>query len=100
MMREQAATHNVEAPIAEGKSEPIRDHSAMPMAQMREKTVEVRNLQRDVLLRKLGRRRARDFAESCSYFQYREVLLPSVSCNPLNQVARRTDAAEPAIHAA
>src|SRR5580765_8077823 len=99
-MREQAATYQVEAIIAEGKCQRVGHDCSASRLQMRCLEVKVCDGQRNSFPGQLHRSHAWDFVYSGGYFEHREALLSRGRRNSLHQPPRRTYAAKPPVDAA
>src|SRR5579862_476761 len=100
MMREKAATDQIETVVVEGKRARIGHYGAVAADQVRLKTIKVGDVQRDSFVLELAASRLRHVAKAGSDFEHGKTLCSSCVGDALDQLARGGDSAEPAVDAA
>src|ERR1700728_289852 len=100
MMREQAATDQIETAIGKGKRQRVCDHGTILPQQVRAQTIELSYFQRDSFAHQFPRRESRHFAQSSRYVEYGEIPASRRRGDALDQFARGGDPAKPAVDAA
>jgi len=100
VMREQAATHQIEAVVMKWNCEGIGNDGAVFGLQVSAEAIEIGDIERDAFGCQLCGGRTRDISESGSDFEQGKMFLACGGCNVFNQASCGGHAAEPAVDAA
>lgn len=76
MVCEEIATHQIETILAEREGHSIGHDRPVTLSQMRRKTIQIGNLQRDSMVPKLEPGFLRYLSQAGAHFQHGEVSLP------------------------
>lgn len=99
VMREQAATDQIECIVTEGKCERVSHDRSVFWKQVGEFQVEMRYVDRDSFARKLASRDLRHLAKSSGHFQHGEIALLRDGSDAFDHFAGCGHPPEPAIDA-